>query len=573
MYICIHFNDTKLNDMKYRLKITLFFLLSFIVSQCLYSQNTYPTKSVKGVEYYVYQVQAGEGLYSISKKFNISQEEIKQVNGQIKNGLKAGESILVPKRVKQTDRYFLHKVTDKQTLFAIGQQYGVSVQDIVQLNPNLDKVGLLSGTTIKIPKKQVTKQIKKEVVHRKENETTPTNSISVPTSAFIHQVGTDETLYSIASKYHVTVKQILALNPNVKENIIEENMALLVPYSSIQKRKLKTKQHYKIAYFLPFMANSESVNPTAVKFIQFYMGALLAINNVKNKDIDFEILTYDIEKTETKLYEVLNNPEIQEVDLIFGPAYSLQIPILADFAKRRKIYTVIPFSSNVKYISSNPYVFQFNPNNREKETKIVDFLIDNFQTENIIFLRTGKGYGLDKNRFIKDELKKSSVPYQEVNGAYIKKFLSSDKKNIVIFDTNKYGASKQYLSVLYQHSYQYDIAVLGEYGWKEISGQRPKMYYVSPFNGTTKGTDYYEKLYHKFYAYSKPLTNPRFDLLGYDLTNFFISKMQKNNFNFKKKATLRYKGVQSDFIFNRENLDGGYVNKKLYILEDEAKNQ
>ncbi len=500
--------------MKYKLKKALFFLLFFTIFQSIYSQNIYSTKNINGIEYYVYDVQAGEGLYSISKKFNVSQEEIIKTNPRIKDGLKAGESIFIPKKEKQiqqivlpqeTKQYILHEVTKKQTLFSISREYNVSVQEIIELNPELKNTGLLSGATIKIPKKKKS------------------------------------------------------------QSIIKDSLSL--------SHKTEDIRHYKIAYFLPFMTNSESVNPTAVKFIQFYMGSLLAINNAKNKNIKLEILTYDIEKTETKLYEVLNKPEIQEVDLIFGPAYSLQIPILADFAQRRRIYTVIPFSSNVKYLSSNPYVFQFNPNHQEKEAKIVDFLIENFQTENIVFVRTTGSFNFDKNTFIKEELNKYSIPYQEIKGEYIEKYLSSDKKNIFIFDTYKYGISKQYLSKLYQHSYQYDIAVIGEYGWRGTKGQRPKMYYISPFNGTAKGTTYYETSYHKFYGYTKPLLNPRFDLLGYDLTNCFISNILADSLDFKNKNTLYYKGVQSDFIFNRESIESGYTNKKLYILEDEARNE
>ncbi len=565
--------------MKYRIKIILILLLSFLIIYPVFSQKKYSTQIINGVEYYVYRVQPGEGLYSISKRFNVSQEEIAQINPNVKSGLKAGQSIIVPKKAKQleqtlpqeTDDYFLHKVINGQTLFSISRKYQIPIQDIVKLNPELDTVGLLSGATLKIPKKKLSETVTPPPVNKPiYNRVKPTSN---PTSALIHKVGAKETLYSIANKYHITVKQILDLNPSVEGNIIKEGTPLLIPRSSSTKKKLNnTKKHYKIAYFLPFMANSESINPTAVKFIQFYMGALLAINNVKNKDIEFEVLTYDIEKSETKLYDVLNNPEMQKVDLIFGPAYTLQIPILADFARRRKIYTVIPFSSNVKYISSNPYVFQFNPNDEDKEGKTAYFLRNNFKNQNILFVRTGRTPNLDKNRLIKQELNSHNISYQEISSANIQKYLSSNKKNIILFDTDKYSHLKEYLTKLYQDSYQYDVAVVGEYSWRGVIGQKPKMYYVSPFNGTMKGSQFYEMEYKKFYGDKKPLVNPRFDLLGYDLTNCFISAMQKNDFDFRNKSTLRYKGVQSDFVFNRQSSEAGYVNRQLYILEDAARN-
>lgn len=468
----------------------------------------YPIEVINDVEYYTYEVKAGEGLYSICKRFDVQQATINRLNPQITSGLRAGQVILIPKIHKKTtsttDKLKYHNVKAKETLFAISRQYQVSQESIIQANPSIAQKGLLKGTVIKIP-----------------------------------------------------------LLTSTDNNKIQETT-----------RPKTKKQKYKIAYLLPFMANEKTINPTAKKFIEFYIGSLLAINNAKNRAINYEIFTFDIEKSETKLYETINQPELQDMDLIFGPAYTLQIPILADFAKRRKIYTVVPFSSNVEHIASNPYLFQFNPDEEYQQKRTFNLVKNRFQTANILFVNTNSNKTTNEYNMLKKQLRNAHIKYQEVKIQDLTTALHSNKKNLIIFDTNNYPNVKQTLSVLYDIDNEFDLYVLGQYAWRGRNGKKPKTIYISPFIGNTKGTMYYEQEYKKYYGNTQPITNPRFDLLGYDLTTYFLSTMQADGFSFSStpsKNTLYFdNGVQSDFIFQKSNMNGGYINQQLYIIEDEA---
>ncbi|HNX88022.1 MAG TPA: LysM peptidoglycan-binding domain-containing protein, partial [Paludibacteraceae bacterium] len=143
-----------------RIKIsTLLLVLLIICSAIIYAQKSeIPTKIIDGKEYYIYQVEAGEGLYSISKKFGVSQADINNANPQIYDGIKAGQEILIPKtgkvklsttRIKDEDEGFvLHTVEKKQTLFAISRKYNVTQEDIREANPQLTE-GLKTGDVLR----------------------------------------------------------------------------------------------------------------------------------------------------------------------------------------------------------------------------------------------------------------------------------------------------------------------------------------------------------------------------------------------------------------------------------------
>lgn len=107
----------------------------------------------------IYQVKKGETLYSISRKYKVSLDNILTINNiedssKIKSGFKLKipqnntSAIKSPKTSKSTAEY---KVGKGETLYGIAKKHKISVNDIIHEN-NLSKKGIIySGQTIKIP--------------------------------------------------------------------------------------------------------------------------------------------------------------------------------------------------------------------------------------------------------------------------------------------------------------------------------------------------------------------------------------------------------------------------------------
>ena len=70
---------------------------------CAHGQNVLPykTQTIDGVEYYIYPVKRSEGLYRISVNFGVTQEEIIRLNPEVKDGLRAGQLLFIPKKTPQ----------------------------------------------------------------------------------------------------------------------------------------------------------------------------------------------------------------------------------------------------------------------------------------------------------------------------------------------------------------------------------------------------------------------------------------------------------------------------------------
>ncbi|TMM56334.1 LysM peptidoglycan-binding domain-containing protein [Maribacter algarum] len=107
-----------------------------------------------------YSVPAKMNFYQLEKKFNVKSDEIVRLNPEIseRGGLKEGMVIRIPERKVETgevntDNYIFYEVKPKQTEFSLTRKLGISYTELLALNPDL-KNGLKAGMVLKLPKEQ-----------------------------------------------------------------------------------------------------------------------------------------------------------------------------------------------------------------------------------------------------------------------------------------------------------------------------------------------------------------------------------------------------------------------------------
>jgi LysM repeat protein/ABC-type branched-subunit amino acid transport system substrate-binding protein len=107
-----------------------------------------------GRKFLMHEVQKKETLYSISNKYNIDINDLVAANPGSDQGVKKGQTLRIPIKVETPKEIpsdkFPHTVKAGETLFGISKQYSVTVDDIKNANQGL-KDGLLAGEIILIP--------------------------------------------------------------------------------------------------------------------------------------------------------------------------------------------------------------------------------------------------------------------------------------------------------------------------------------------------------------------------------------------------------------------------------------
>ena len=99
-------------------------------------QDSIGVETVNGQLFVIHKVDKGETLYSISKRYNATMNDIAEASPDVKKGLKAGMTIRVPyqKKATPTQKAKIHTVAKGETLYSISRKYGVTYQQIIQWN-------------------------------------------------------------------------------------------------------------------------------------------------------------------------------------------------------------------------------------------------------------------------------------------------------------------------------------------------------------------------------------------------------------------------------------------------------
>ncbi|MBQ3026403.1 MAG: LysM peptidoglycan-binding domain-containing protein, partial [Alistipes sp.] len=112
---------------------------------------------IGGVKYAIHDVAKGETLYSLSRRYGVTVDEIKSANEALAAGLKAGQRIKIPVKSaaeKEQPKVRLHKVVRGETLYSLSKLNDLTVEELRAANPHVRK-GLKAGQLIEIPLKRV----------------------------------------------------------------------------------------------------------------------------------------------------------------------------------------------------------------------------------------------------------------------------------------------------------------------------------------------------------------------------------------------------------------------------------
>jgi len=224
------------------------------------SENNHQNQKKK----FIYEVQEGETLFTISRKFNVPVKDIQRINNLNDFDIYKGQILVLtesdnsaasepattqkapqneatvpdakemetvkettettPQKTEVNDKNItLHVVKQGETLFSLSQSFKVDIETLRRLN-NLADGKIAVGSVIKIPMDSKT-QVEKKI---KESETTATTPIQIQEDkGTYHIVQPGETLYRIHINYKVSIKKLRKLN-HLRGNYIKVGQKIRV---------------------------------------------------------------------------------------------------------------------------------------------------------------------------------------------------------------------------------------------------------------------------------------------------------------------------------------------------------
>jgi murein DD-endopeptidase MepM/ murein hydrolase activator NlpD len=168
-----------------------------------------------------HKVKSGESLEKIARNYGVSVQELIKANKNINpNRLKVGENLCIPQKTPTKARdYAIYKVKKVDTLQSIAEKFGVDVQELKSFN-NLKSDKIIEGQEIKIPAKGTAKKQKKETQEY---------------GTYVVQKGAR--LEHIAKKLGVSQRELEELNPELKGKWLKKGTVVKVPVKIEEKKQ------------------------------------------------------------------------------------------------------------------------------------------------------------------------------------------------------------------------------------------------------------------------------------------------------------------------------------------------
>jgi LysM repeat protein/ABC-type branched-subunit amino acid transport system substrate-binding protein len=404
-------------------------------------------------------------------------------------------------------------VKPKETIYSIANDYGISEQELISLNPEL-KRGIKQGMILRVPKGQRKEPVKKEQGNL-----------------------------------------LKTINTNARKQL-----ALLLPFniSKIESDTINSTQAR--------LKKDKFLNLT----LDFYSGALMAIDSAKvlGMNVDIKILDSQETKNSSNVATLVQQNNLQNMDAIVGPFYQSNVEKLAELLEPTKTPVISPLSKEIGKKYTNLY--QSMPSAEFLRNSIFDFM--KAKNGNIIaVVDTKKGSvkqyiqemqpnvriaGLsEKGTFVADSLK---VLFQKDKLNYV--VLASESTGMILATTNAMLAA--------QKDYQVQLVILEQndtFDFEEISLTRlTKLKLLYPSLSRPNESDEANQFDVKYKKVNKIIPN-QYAIRGFDVTFDTLLRLSQDNTFEETIQTSPSEQIENKFDYV-QNATYGYTNNGIYIL-------
>ena len=581
----------------------MFVLLFLMTSAAIYAQKT---------EIVSHTVTQGQTLYSISKLYNTTVDDIIKFNPGSAEKLSIGQKLIIPSnsaekaKAKDAKNVKTHTIQKGETLYRLSKMYNVTTDELCAANPGLSINNFRTGETIIIPTKEQLKDEKTATPDTPQNK----EEEKLPVIVGTHKVQRKENIESICEMYNITQEDLIKVNPILKEQKLKRKMELNIPEPSTKAKpelqETTQEDQVEIETALPKGINEDKILNVAVvlsflldsyapkeqsRMVEYYQGFLMAVEQLKHEGYSFIINTYDAGQKSQSLDSLLTSGAFDDVELIIGASYPKHNKELAKYAKEREIPLVIPFSNKKDEALDNPTVYVANGIQSFILPEISSSFVNTFPNANVIFVEDTTEN--NKKEFVKSltaELVKNSIPYTTVQMPQISdenvvletlSAIYQEEKEFIVIPTSSSATTLNTLLPSLLHAKGIDslnvtnFKLFGYPEWQiHAKDTRELMYEVNTYFYATFYSHYalprvaeFQEEFIRWYDRGIQNIYPRYGMLGYDTGYFFLlAASLYGNQMYENINQTPFNPVQSDFKFERISEKDGFINKKFFFI-------
>ncbi|WP_029038610.1 amino acid ABC transporter substrate-binding protein [Salinimicrobium xinjiangense] len=465
-----------------------------------------------------------EGWFGISRKYNVTIEDLKRLNPDIQE-LQPGMVIKIRngdvKKVVDVEGMLFkyYQVQPQETLFSLTRRFGVSRDSLVTLNPALAD-GLKSGMVLKIPNVDV----------------------SLP-------IGTYEEAEVVNLERRIT-------------NFDTKNIVVMLPFN--KNKIVATDSSSNVAQRI----RRDKVMQLS---LDFYSGVLMAVDSAQALGISSKITFLDTQGSSAQVNVLLNSTNFNNVDAVIGPLLQSTVETAARGLERRNIPVISPLTKKETGPLEN--FLQTVPTDEMLTDSMISFISDNAPGKNLVIIADAGA--AEKRRKLTSAFPSAKLitPREggNVSQAEVAAALDKTRPNWVILESDKIGLLSNVISYLNSIADPYRITLLttdrnNSYDSDNISNRHlGKLNFHYPSVDRAFNPEKNRKFIKKYEEKYGVVPN-RFAVRGFDVTYDVLLRLASAKdlyTSINEEGTTEY--VENKFDFDHRS-SGGYINKAIYIL-------
>jgi hypothetical protein len=355
--------------------------------------------------------------------------------------------------------------------------------------------------------------------------------------------------------------------------------------STLQLEKPLLNTSKKLALLLPFniaKVQNDTVNTIADRLkkdkflnmtLDFYSGALMAIDSAKQLGISVDVIVFDSEETKnsSNVAKLIADNQLATIGAVIGPFYQANVEKTAELLSTNQVAVISPLSKEVG--KSYPNLFQTITSNSVLRSAIFDFMRS--KNGNIIAVVDKKKVSVKK--YIQENQKGVRFANLDPTGALnvlsLKSLFVKNKINYVVMETANTSMIKATMTALLsvQQWFNVQLVILepnetlntDEIEFTDLV--KLKLMYPSM---TRENSNTEVMLFEKNFKLINKVTPNSFAIRGFDVTFDALMRLSQPN-GFFESANQVTEQVESKFDYFK-NETGGFANKGLYILYYDA---
>jgi LysM repeat protein len=534
-------------------------ILCLLFSCAIAQERSSNIQTFNGKKYYIHIVGKGQSVYAISKLYNVTPEEIYEVNPELRSGARAKQEIKVPVQsqvmatrtqttpVIDTVKYNTYKVQKSETVYYILRKFNLTEKELLAYNPFLSQ-GLKEGQVIIVGEKprRPVKDVKdiKHVSTARESKPIP------------------EAIDSFLFK------------PISKPKKEKYNVALMLPFRLDKMLQLEMNALVK---------SNVSFPPIPALAVDFYLGFKNAVDSLRGAGFDINLQLYDIDdKDSARLAQLVYSPQFKELDFIFGPLYASEFKTISKKARELSIPIVSPITQQNKILYNNIYISKTNPSQFTLLESLADYCIDSLlnNNANLILMSSGfdkkegnyvaefRKYFNDRIKLLGRPLTDTVKPARGLTG--VKTAFVPNVRNIIISLSTNQVFIADFTTQLAMFADEKDIILCG---WQNISTMDNidqeylnQLHFTFPHQFNTTNINAYKKITDNYSDLMNTFPGEYF-FIGFDVAHYYLKNLKEKGPDFI--YTLNSYPEETNYMrfkFARPDNTTGFDNRGVYIF-------